>query len=288
LKKNLEFCVAEECALLAFLLECFHNKSRNYVKGVLKRGQVTIDGKACTDYARALSPGQVVAVRMGQPPSEKLPMPILYEDEELIVIDKPAGMLPIATDKERENTAYHIVTEYMKSKPQPGRIFIVHRLDRETSGVMLFAKNEKLKRTLQENWDECAVHRGYTALVEGEVLQREGIITSWLKQTRTLLVYSNNHGEGQFAKTEFKTVRSAQSCSLLDITIHTGRKNQIRVHMCDMGHPIVGDKKYGAKTDPLKRLGLHASLLIIRHPLTEKQLHFESKAVVLEKQFDIS
>jgi len=279
LKKSHEFCVRAEDTLLEFLLKMFRNKSRNYVKGILKRGQIAVDGRVCTDYACALSPGQMVTVSMGKAHGKTAKIPILYEDDELIVVDKPAGMLAISTDKECENTAYHIITEYLKSKPKPERVFIVHRLDRETSGVMLFAKNEKLKHALQESWDSLVVRRGYTALVEGEILEHEGCISSWLKQTKTLFMYSSNReGDGKLAVTEFRTVSAMPDYSLLDITIHTGRKNQIRVHMSDMGHPIAGDKKYGAKTDPLRRLGLHASVLTIKHPYSDEQMCFESKA----------
>jgi len=284
LKRNLEFSVSAEDTLLAFLLKSVHNKSRNYVKGILKRGQVSIDGKVCTDFAHKLSIGQKIVISMDRVGSKGLGIPILYEDDDLVVINKPAGMLPISTDKEKENTAYHIVTDYLKSKSKFERVFIVHRLDRETSGVMLFAKNEKMKRALQDNWDELVVRRGYTALVEGEVLKKEGRISSWLKQTKTLLVYSSQQkGDGKLAITDFCTLRTSGDYSLLDISLQTGRKNQIRVHMSDMGHPIAGDKKYGAKTDPLGRIGLHASVLIIKQPFSDEQLRFESKLGVLEK-----
>ena len=204
-------------------------------------------------------------------------IPVLYEDDDMIVIDKPAGMLSISTDKEREKTAYHIVNETMKSRLGAGRIFIVHRLDRETSGVMLLAKNERAKYALQDHWDELVMRRGYIAVVEGKVLTPEGNITSWLKQTKTLLVYSSREkGDGKLAVTNYRTLQIADQYSLLDISLETGRKNQIRVHMNDMGHPIAGDKKYGAGTDPFGRLGLHASELILKHPSTGKQISFES------------
>ena len=284
MKRNPEFRIISEDTLLEFLLKNFPNKSRNYVKGVLKRGQVSIDGKSCTNYARALRPGQTVSIKTDKTVNFKLPFPILYEDNELIVIDKPAGMLPVSTDKEKEHTAYHLVREYLKSKATHERAFIVHRLDRDTSGVMLLAKDESLKMALQDEWEDLAIKRGYTAVVEGDVIKPKGRIQSWLKQTKTLLVYSSQKkGDGKLAITEFYTRRATQSCSLLDIIIKTGRKNQIRVHMSDMGHPIAGDKKYGAETDPLKRLCLHASELVIKHPFSENEMCFESKPIFLEK-----
>ena len=279
MKKNPEFIVDAEITLLPFLLTCLSNKSRNYAKGVLKRGQITVDGKVCTDYARALSAGQRVGITLGHvTAAAEMSIPVIYEDDDLIVIDKPAGMLSISTDTERENTAYHITTEYIKSRSKNDRLFIVHRLDRETSGIMLLAKSERVKLTLQENWEDNAIRRGYTAVVEGMVATPEGRISSWLKQTKTLLVYSSERdGDGKQAITNYTLRQVSNGYSLLDISLETGRKNQIRVHMKDIGHPVAGDKKYGAKTDPGKRLCLHANLLTIKHPTTSEEMTFEAK-----------
>lgn len=280
MKKDIEFIVSEKDTLLPFLITSFSGKSRNYVKGILKRGQISVNGKVSTDFARKLSPGNKVTVRLGIAPVESiLDFPIIHEDDELIVIDKPAGMLAIATDKVQENTAFHLVNEYVKSRDRKSRIFIVHRLDRETSGVMLFAKSERMKLALQEDWNATTIiRRGYIALVEGRVDAEEGTMRSWLKQTKTLLVYSTSDSrEGKLAITKFKTLQVADEYSLLDITLETGRKNQIRVHMKDMSHPVAGDKKYGALTNPLDRLGLHASELSIKHPFSGEILKFESK-----------
>ncbi|MCL2248312.1 MAG: RluA family pseudouridine synthase [Oscillospiraceae bacterium] len=278
MKNNLTFNVTEKSTLLPFLLTCMSNKSRNFVKGILARGQVLVDGENCKDYARPLLPGQQITVlQRASVASTKMDIPIIYEDDEVIVIDKPAGMLSISTDKEHTNTAYHIVSDYTKSRAKSGRIFIVHRLDRETSGVMLLAKNERIKYALQERWDELALRRGYIAVVEGKVSPPEGEIKSWLKQTKTLFVYSGKEkGQGKLAVTKYCTLQSTDRYSLLDISLETGRKNQIRVHMKDLEHPIVGDKKYGALTNPVGRLCLHASVLAIKHPSTGEQLRFES------------
>ncbi|MCL2638710.1 MAG: RluA family pseudouridine synthase [Oscillospiraceae bacterium] len=200
---------------------------------------------------------------------------IIYEDSDIIVIDKPAGMLSVSTDRQSENTAYRFVNDYLRSKH--GRVWIVHRLDRDTSGVLLFAKSEKIKLKLQENWDSMAVQRGYTAVVEGKVKAPERRITSWLKQTKTLFVYSSQkENDGKLAITSYKRLQTSKSYSLLEIALETGRKNQIRVHMKDIGHPIAGDKKYGAATNPLRRTALHASVLVIKHPTTGEEMSFES------------
>lgn len=277
MKNDLKFDVSKENTLLPFLLTCFKGKSRNYVKGILKRGQIQIDGTVCTNYAHPLAIGQKVTVLKTAPIIYDLGFPIIYEDEDLIVINKPAGMLAIATDKEHENTAYYKVNEYMKTQDSHGRVFIVHRLDRETSGIMLLAKNERIKHALQENWNDNVIKRGYIALVEGKVPTAEGTIKSWLKQTTTFLVYSSRtDGDGKLAITNYKTLQTSDQYSLLDISLETGRKNQIRVHMNDMGHPVAGDKKYGAATNPLGRLGLHASILTIKHPYSDSIMNFEA------------
>lgn len=279
MKGNQELIVKQETSLLPFLLENLKNKSRNNIKSMLRRGQITIDGTMCVDYSRVLRPQQIVEVLALAPEAEYImPFPVIYEDDEIIVIDKPSGMLSISTDKESENTAYHIVTDYVKNRDKTARIFIVHRIDRETSGVMLFAKTERIKRAMQDDWDKLVTCRGYVAVVEGNVIPAEDTITSWLKQTKTLFVYSSQYsGDGKKATTHYKTLQTSASYTLLDVSIDTGRKNQIRVHMKDINHPVAGDKKYGAKTNPLGRLALHANKLTITHPFTSEIMTFESK-----------
>jgi 23S rRNA pseudouridine1911/1915/1917 synthase len=200
---------------------------------------------------------------------------IIYEDKDIIVIDKPAGMLSVSTGGGEENTAYRLVNDYLRNKR--GRVWIVHRLDRETSGVMLFAKSEKIKLKLQDNWEDMAVVRGYVAVVDGKVKVPERKITSWLKQTKSLVVYSSNReNDGKLAITNYRVLQIADKFSLLELSLETGRKNQIRVHMKDIGHSVVGDKKYGSLTNPFNRLGLHASLLTIKHPTSGENMNFES------------
>ncbi len=180
----------------------------------------------------------------------------------------------MSTDKEREHTAYHYVTEYVKLRNKNNRVFIVHRLDRDTSGIIIFAKTPVMKTALQEKWNDIVKYRGYTAVVEGKVEEQEKTITSYLKETNTLLVYSSWDNSGDKAVTQYKVISQNENYSLLDINIKTGRKNQIRVHLKELGHPIVGDKKYGAQTNPIKRLGLHAGKLTFLHPVTKKEFEF--------------
>lgn len=205
---------------------------------------------------------------------KKEKLDIIYEDKFIIVVNKPSKLLTVATDKEREKTLFHKVMEYEKKKNKHNKVFIVHRLDQDTSGLIIFAKNEHIKHLLQDNWDK--VKRKYIAVVEGKVIKKSETIKSYLKENNRFITYSTNYG-GKLAITKYSLLKTSKSYSLLDIEIYTGRKNQIRVQLNDIGHPIIGDKKYGAKTNPLGRLGLHAYLLEFTHPVTKEYLKLESK-----------
>lgn len=203
---------------------------------------------------------------------------IIYEDKEILVLNKPTNKLTIATTKEQNRTLYHEAREYIKKQNPRNKIFIVHRLDKDTSGVILFTKNEKLKKLFQDNWDFLCVNREYMAIVEGKPKKQKDTIKSYLTESKTLQVYSTNDSKkGKLAITDYEIMASNKSYSLLKINIKTGRKNQIRVHLSDMGCPIVGDKKYKSKTNPINRLGLHANILEIKHPITKKIMKFEAK-----------
>lgn len=201
---------------------------------------------------------------------------IIYEDKFIIVVNKPAHLLTIATDNEKEKTLFHKVISYEKKKNKNNKVFIVHRLDRDTSGLVIFAKSEQVKKLLQDNWDQTAKLRGYVAVVEGKVNKPNMTIKTWIKGKANLVSFSSfQPNDGKLAITKYELLSTSKSYSLLNIQILTGRKNQIRVHMKDIGHPIIGDKKYGAKTNPLKRLGLHANVLEIMHPITHQLMKFE-------------
>lgn len=276
MKKDAQrYTVEAAGALLPFLLE--HGKgSRNNIKSLLSRRQVAVDGRVETRFDLALRPGQTVEVlppRAQRGPS--LPFPILYEDGEILVVDKPAGLLTIATDREKQKTAYHLCTDYVRGRAAGGRIFVVHRLDRDTSGVVLFAKTEQAKRAYQEGWETLVHRRGYAAVVEGVPGEPEGTVRSWLRETSTHLVYSSGYsGGGKEAVTRYRLRCAQEPYALLDVELDTGRKNQIRVHMQDLGHPVAGDKKYGARTNPLKRLCLHAGVLAVADPATGEERVF--------------
>jgi len=202
---------------------------------------------------------------------------IIYEDKDIIVIDKKPHLLTISTDNEKEKTLFHQVMLYLKKKNKNNKVFIVHRLDKDTSGLIVFAKSENVKRKLQNNWEDSK--RGYVAVVNGNVSKAKGTIKSYLMETKTLLVYSTNDSKnGKLAITNYEKIMANKLYTMLKIDIKTGRKNQIRVHLNDIGHQIVGDKKYGSiKRDPLRRLCLHANYLEFMHPVTGKKVVFETK-----------
>lgn len=198
---------------------------------------------------------------------------IVYEDKYILIINKPCNLLTVSNDKETENTLFHKVYLYIKRKNKNNKIFIVHRLDQDTSGLVIFAKNEKVKKILQDNWDK--VVRKYMAIVVGK-LEKSGTIKSYLKTTKTNLVYSSNDSKnGKLAITLYKNILTTDRYTLLDIDIKTGRKNQIRVHLNDIGYPIVGDKKYNQTKIKTKRMYLHAYYLEFKHPITNEILKFE-------------
>ncbi|TQI66294.1 RluA family pseudouridine synthase [Clostridium sp. KNHs216] len=280
-KPDLEFVVSESCGLLDFLLLKLSNKSRNHVKSLLTHREVLVNGTVITQYDAVLHKGQKIQIKRSiiEGKKQKSVLDILYEDSDIIVINKPAGLLSIASDKEKELTAYHLLTDYVRMKDPRNRIFAVHRLDRDTSGVLMVAKNEKMKLALQDSWADLVSERGYVAVVEGQLKEKCGRIQSWLKETRTFLVYSSSRaGDGLEAITDYQVLNETTEYSLLNINLETGRKNQIRVHMKDIGHNVVGDKKYGAKTDPLKRLGLHAYKLEFKHPFSDKVMCFQTQS----------
>ncbi|WP_088654142.1 RluA family pseudouridine synthase [Geofilum rhodophaeum] len=206
------------------------------------------------------------------------PCNIVFEDAHLVVIDKPAGLLTIATEHEKTLTAYHALSMHVKKAHRANKIFIVHRLDRDTSGLLVFAKSAQVQRLLQDQWDTMVSERSYVAVVEGQLQKPEDTIVSYLHENKAFVVYSNQDPKGgKKAITHYKVLRSLGPYSMLEVHLETGRKNQIRVHLQSIGHPIVNDKKYGARTNPFGRLGLHAQALSFTHPITRETLHFKAR-----------
>jgi len=221
-------------------------------------------------------------VRENQKPFKRPPkrfhpkgLSILYEDRDILVVDKVSGLLTVSNEKVRDKTAHYLLNEYVRRGNQKSRnrVFIVHRLDRDTSGVIVFAKNENAKRTLQEEWK--GFEKKYYAVVHGTLPEKEGVISSSLAENRNHKVYSvADPKKGKLARTGYKVLRESTKYSLLEIDLLTGRKNQIRVHLSDKGYPVVGDKKYGVKEKGIKRLALHAASLTLVHPFSKEKMTF--------------
>lgn len=276
--KTNTFTVVEPAELLKFMIAMMPSKGRNALKSVLGYHQVKVNGKATTKFNFALNKGDLVEVNW-EKALEKKPfrgIKIRYEDDYLIVIEKQAGILSIATEKEKQLTAYSQLSAHVKSQHPGAYIFVVHRLDRDTSGLMIFAKSPEIQEKLQGTWAEKTIHRTYAAIVEGVLNKPNDTISSYLVESKALKMHSGKNPEiGKKAVTHYKLIQQNPQFALLDVTLDTGRKNQIRVHMSDIGHPVAGDKKYGAKTNPFGRLGLHAKSIRFTHPVTNEKMSFE-------------
>ena len=277
--KKAHLSVNEPAELMKFLLAQLPKKSRNNIKSLLTNKQVIVDGVPVKQFNHPLRTGQVVEIRWSRIPEEKQyrGISIIYEDQYMVVIDKHAGMLSIATDTKKSETAYNMLSRHVKQQGSGNKIFVVHRLDRETSGLMMFAKSEKVQQILQANWHELVTERTYLAVVEGKPKKPEGTITSYLHESKAFIVYSSqNPKDGQKAITHYKLKKAGEHFSMLTVNLDSGKKNQIRVHMQDLGHPVIGDKKYGSKTNPVRRLGLHSWILAFNHPINKEPLRFQT------------
>ncbi len=279
-EKQTVLTVKEETELMEFLLTKMGGMSRNSIKSVLTHGQVYVDNKVQTKYNFPLTPGNKVSIRK----NKKVKTPkmdgirILYEDDSIIVIDKNAGLLTVTAGSGIDITAFSILKEYVQSQSEYNKIFTVHRLDRQTSGVLVFAKNPEVQHAFRDNWKGMVTRRIYNALVEGKLAKKEGTITSYLTENpKTHYIYSNQEEtEGsKKAITHYRTLKVSPDFSLLEVELETGRKNQIRVHMKDLGHPIIGDRMYGSEL-MINRIALHARTLEFYHPVTKELMHFET------------
>lgn len=277
-----EFKIAQKATLLKTLFELIKDQSRTTIKSYLAHRQVSINNVITTKHDAAIKQGDVVRVRMGRAPEEfRHPMlRIVYEDEHIIIIDKRNGLLSMASSKQQTKTAYFILSEYIKRKDPQNRLFILHRLDRETSGLMMFAKSEEVQETMQRGWHDLVRERKYIAVVEGQLPQNEGTIHTLLTENAALKMYvpREDEGKGEDAITNYRVVRSSRNYSLVELELETGKKNQIRAHMEYMRTPIIGDKKYGASAKNASgRVCLHAYVLNITHPVTGEKLDFSTR-----------
>ena len=268
-----EEIIEKEGELLNYLLNKFNKMSRNNVKNLLKKEQIVVNGKVITQFNYMLKKGDKISFD-GKRSENGLK--IIYEDDLFLAIDKVHNLLTVASDHEKEKTAFVQVSKYVKQKNGRNKIFVLHRLDKDTSGVLIFCKDEKIKNDLQDKWNDIVTKREYIAVVEGKIEKKEGEIRSYLKEDlKSKMVYPTSNENGKLAITKYKVLKQNDKYSLIKVELLTGRKNQIRVHFKELRHPLVGDKKYGAVSDPLKRLCLHASEITFEYE--KKEYLFKSK-----------
>lgn len=244
--------------------------SKSKVKSLLKYKNVLVNNKVVNKLPFNVKCNDIIEVNLEK--KIDLPFEIIYEDNDIIVVNKRAGILTVSGMSGEKDTLYRQVREYLNKKKE--QLFIVNRLDKETSGIVMFAKSERIKMMYQNSWNDLVIKRGYIAVVEGKI-NKDGRIENLLYEEDNTFVHSSKIGKK--AITNYYVIRSNNKYTLLDINIETGRKNQIRVHMSELGHPLVGDKKYGSKIDPIKRMCLHAYILELINPITRKKMVFKSE-----------
>lgn len=276
--KYIELKVDKPSILFDFLLNALHGISKNKVKDILSGHGVSIKGKVVSAYNYQLEPGMIIRISRHKRNTElkNKYVKIVYEDKHLIIIEKNIGILSMpATAK--QFSVKTILDEYFARRHFKCTAHVVHRLDRETSGLMIYAKSIEVQKILEEHWQEIVFDRRYIAVVDGVVEKEGGTISSWLKDNKAYITYSSpTDNGGKFAITHYHTLKRTERFSLIELKLETGRKNQIRVHMQDIGHPIVGDPKYGNETNPISRLALHAFKLNFHHPITGERMEFET------------
>lgn len=275
--KYIELPVREECTLMDFLLKQM-GITRNRAKDLLSGRAVSVDRKLTTHYGTPLHVGEVVRVSRHRQNTMLLNqyVKIVYEDKDLVVIEKNEGILSMASSP-KQYCVKTVLDAYFEKRHFKCTAHVVHRLDRETSGLMMYAKNVETARLLEDDWHRLVYDRRYVALVCGDMQQEGGTVQSWLKESKSFVTYSSpTDNGGKLAITHFHRLRHNADLSLVEMKLETGRKNQIRVHMADMGYPIAGDRKYGNGRDPLHRLALHAYRLNFTHPVTGEDMQFET------------
>ena len=270
----------DEMQLMEFLIAKMGGMSRSSIKSLLGHRQISVNDKIITQFDFLLRPNDKVTVNSTRGNLELThpKLRIIFEDNDLIVVEKKEGLLTVTTGTGDDTTAFSILKNHVKKSSPANKIYTVHRLDRETSGVLVFSKNRDAQHTFRNNWQEIVTKRTYVALVEGKVAKEKDRIVSWLTENEVSLKIrsSKTDNGGKEAITNYKLLKSNEEFSLLEIELETGRKNQIRVHLESIGHPIVGDRKYGSSVS-IGRLALHARVLEFYHPVTGEIMHFETQ-----------
>ena len=283
IKSLLTFKVTKEAVLIEFVMEKMYGISRNRAKALITNRVVFVNNAITTHPLTELKAGQVVQIdrskrKMSFHSNE---LDIVYEDPYLLIIDKHPGLLSMSNNS-RQQTVQTVLNRYLEKGGGRNTSHLVHRLDRDTSGLMVYAKDVQTQQSLINGWQQLVTDRRYIALVEGELENSRGRIQSWLTEDKRFITHSSlvDNG-GKLAVTHYEVVASSNGYSLVECELETGRKNQIRVHMADLGHPVVGDHKYGSENDPIRRLGLHAYMLCFVHPVTGKHMRFETPVPAL-------
>lgn len=269
--------VSQETTLLPFLFETLKDRSKTDVRSLLKNRHVAVKGKAVTQFDTPLLPGDKVEINFGRAffKFKNPQVKIVYEDDWLVVIEKASGLLSVANDRVREKNAFEIVREYVRNTKPDSNLYVCHRLDQYTSGLLIFAKDEGFMNELRQNWDFYVKERKYVCVTERIPEKEEDTIESLLAQNDRMQVFStNDETRGRLAVTHYRILRTHGRFAMLDVEIFTGKKNQIRVHLSEMGCPIAGDTKYGAQTNPAGRLMLHNYRLAFIHPVTGELMRF--------------
>lgn len=275
-----DYVVREPMELMAFLTALMPDASRTKIKSLLSKRVVYVDNVITTQFNFSLQPGMQVRISKdrGRKEFSNRLLDIVYEDQYLIVVNKKEGLLSVNTERQKERTAYMILNEYVQRSNKRARVYIVHRLDRDTSGLMMFAKDEKTQHVLRDNWHSIVTDRRYVAVATGEMEKSADTVISWLTDQTLYVSNSTTDDGGQKSITHYRTIKRANGYSLIELDLETGRKNQIRVHMQSLGHPLIGDGRYGGDIapNPIGRLALHAFKLCFFHPVTRELMEFET------------
>ncbi len=274
------FDVDEETELLQFLIKKLKDKSRNKIKGMLTHKQFKVNNDIITQYNHPLKPNDKVIVNWDSPHRKQSyeGIKIVFEDDDVIVINKRSGLLSVGSEKEKRQTAYRIVTQHVKQENPTARLFVVHRLDREASGLMVFAKSKSAQLELKDSWITTSSKNMYLVITEGTIKKDKDTLTNFLTESKALIVYTTeNKKKGKEAISRCSVVKKNEYFTMLEAWLDTERKHQLRVQLQSIGHPILGDKKYSSKENPINRMALHLRKLTFIHPSTQEEMTFETK-----------
>jgi len=271
--------VKESNTLLPFLIDLLKEQSKSSIKSILGHGQISVNGKVTSQFDTILEPNDIVGIsyERGKVAFNHSMLKVVWEDDSLIVVNKKEGLLSVANSKVKERTAYHLLSDYVKKTDPRNKILLLHRLDKDVSGLMMFAKNRVTQEKIQDRWNQMVTNHSFIAVVEGRPEKDQGLATSFPQEDAGARVFITSTADGKEALTRYKVIRSKGDYSLLELTLEAGRKNSIREQMQRLGNPIAGDLKYGAESNPEGRVMLHSQKLYFIHPETGNEMCFETQ-----------